>query len=190
MNFVKTTIMGGLFVLFPLLLFHMAVSEISGLLLVMVDPIADLFPENYFNDVYMPGVMAALLLALTAFILGWLARAAFIRKLGLAFERKVLEKFPIYTMLRSVSDAFLGAESATFMPALLVQEDGSSDPCYIVEEFGDGVATVLLPWSPTSFAGSIKIVPRASLQKLNCSLNEFSRSIGLMGVGVADCVRR
>jgi hypothetical protein len=93
-------------------------------------------------------------------------------------------------MLRSVSNSFLDSDSATFVPALLVQSDGSSDPCYIVEEFGDGMATIMLPWSPTSFAGSIKIVPVSSLQRLECSFDEYSRALGLMGVGVSNCVQR
>jgi uncharacterized membrane protein len=113
-----------------------------------------------------------------------------IRSLGLSFEKNVLEKFPIYSMLRSVSNSFLDSDSATFVPALLVQSDGSSDPCYIVEEFGDGMATIMLPWSPTSFAGSIKIVPVSSLQRLECSFDEYSRALGLMGVGVSNCVQR
>jgi uncharacterized membrane protein len=190
MKFLRTTLTGGLFVLFPLLLFYMAIKEIFGAVLVLVEPIADLFPESYFNDVHLPGVLAAILLALAAFIFGLLARAAFVRRLGLAIEHNVLEKFPMYTMLRSVSNAFLDADSSSFLPAILSQNDGSGDPCYIVEEFGDDVATVLLPWSPTSFAGSIKIVPRRSLRKLDCSLDEYSRSISLMGVGVANCVIR
>ena len=190
MNFIKTTLLGGLAVLFPLLLFWLALSEIAGLLMVMVDPLVDLFPENYFNDAYLPGVLSAFLIAVAAFICGLFARATFVRQLAISMERNLLDKLPIYQMLKKISNAFLDVDSEAFTPALLDAGDGSSDPCYIVEEFGDDLATILLPWSPTSFAGSIKIVPQNSLRKLNCSLDDLSRAISLMGTGVADYVQR
>jgi uncharacterized membrane protein len=57
-----------------------------------------------------------------------------------------------------------------------------------MEEHETGLATVLLPWSPASFAGSIKVVPSSQLEFLNCSVDEYSRSISFMGIGVADCL--
>jgi uncharacterized membrane protein len=69
-------------------------------------------------------------------------------------------------------------------------DDGSAAPCYVVEECADGLVAVLLPWSPTSFAGLVKLVPRQSLRLLNCSLMEFSRALGLMGVGVSTCIQQ
>jgi hypothetical protein len=48
----------------------------------------------------------------------------------------------------------------------------------------------MVPWTPASFAGSIKVAPVDELQKVNCSLDEYSRSISLLGVGVADCMRK
>jgi uncharacterized membrane protein len=52
----------------------------------------------------------------------------------------------------------------------------------------DGRATVLLPWSPASFAGSIKVVQQSDLEFLSCSLDEFSRSLSQLGVGVEECM--
>ena len=190
MKFIKTTLYGGFLVLFPLLLFFLALNEIAGLLMALVDPIADLFPPDYFDDAYLPGVLATLIIVIVSFLLGLLARATLIRRLGAAFERNVLEKIPMYTMLKSISSAFLDAETSSFTPALLGKTGGSQEPCYIVEEHGDGLATVMVPWTPASFTGSIKVAPVDELQKVNCSLDEFSRSISLMGVGVGDCMSR
>lgn len=190
MNFIKTTLFRGILILFPLLLLFLALNEIAGLLMALVDPIADLFPPGYFEGAYLPGVLAALIIAISAFVCGLVAGAGFVQRLGLAFERNVLDKVPMYTMLKSISSAFLDAESSDFAPAMLGKRGSSQEPCYIVEEHGDGLATVMVPWTPASFAGSIKIAPVDELQKVDCSLDEFSRSISLMGVGVADCMRK
>jgi uncharacterized membrane protein len=190
MNFMKTTILGGLFILFPLLLFYLAIMEIAQVMVAMAEPIAELFPAGFFDKAYLPGILAAILLTLVAFLCGLLARSKLFKKLGASFERSVLQKLPMYSMLKSLSAAFLDSESTSFSPALVENDDGSSDPCYIVETHADGRVTVLLPWSPTSFAGSIKIVRSTAIRKLNCSLDEFSQSLSLMGVGVVDCINR
>jgi uncharacterized membrane protein len=190
MKFIKTTIFGGLFILFPLLLLYLAVAEIAQLLVAMAEPIAELFPARFFDEVYLPGVVATLLLTVTAFMCGLLARSKILKRLGATFERNVLHKLPMYKMLKTLSAAYLDAGSSAFSPALIDNRDGSSEPCYLVELHGDGLATVLLPWSPTSFAGSVKIVKENSVRKLNCSLDEYSRSLSLMGVGIASCINR
>lgn len=46
MNFLKTTILNGLFVLLPLMLLWIGIKEIGGLLTEMATPIADLFQNR------------------------------------------------------------------------------------------------------------------------------------------------
>ena len=43
MKFLKTTLLGGLFILLPLMLLWIGLKEIGGLLEAMATPIADLF---------------------------------------------------------------------------------------------------------------------------------------------------
>ena len=45
-NFLKTTIAGGFFVLLPIVLIILVLAEVFGIVLGLVEPIADLFPET------------------------------------------------------------------------------------------------------------------------------------------------
>ena len=56
MNYIKTTLLGGLFILLPLMLLWLGLQEIAGLLIAMATPIADLFPKGPFEDLAAPGV--------------------------------------------------------------------------------------------------------------------------------------
>ena len=51
LEFLKTTALGGLFVLLPLLLLYLLLSEALGLIVVLAGPIADLFPKATFDDI-------------------------------------------------------------------------------------------------------------------------------------------
>ena len=147
-----------------------------------------MFPSDYFDDVQWPGVVAALMIVITSLLLGLFARIPVVASLANKFESSVLFRVPMYKMLKIISSALIDTDTSNVSPAILKSDGGGGDPCYVMEEHEDGMATILLPWSPASFAGSIKVVPTSKLQYLECSVDEYSRSISFMGVGVADCL--
>lgn len=190
MNFIKTTLLGGFLVLFPLLLLFLALSEIAGLLVSMAEPIADLFPADAFAKVSLPGVVATVLIVVASFAVGILMKSSWMRGVGNSLERSILCRIPMYKMLKTISAAFTNTDSTAFRPALVKSHDGGGEPCYVAEVHDNGMATVLLPWSPASFAGSVRIVRASDLQELDCSLDEFSMALSHMGVGVESCLAR
>ena len=188
MNFLKNTVLGGLFILLPLMLLWIGLKEIGGLLTAMATPIADLFPGRVFDNLKAPGVVALVLIVGTSFVLGVAARSAWLSAVGRNIENYVLNRVPMYRMLKVISSALIDSSSGDVDPALIKNSSGGGDPCYVIEKHKDGRATVMLPWSPASFAGSVKIVQQSELEYLSCSLDEFSRSISQIGVGVEDCL--
>ena len=188
MNFLKTTLLGGLFILLPLMLLWLGLKEIGGLLVSMATPIADMIPGKLFDDLAAPGIIAIFLIAATAFVLGLAAKSAWLSRVGHHIEDSVLNKVPMYRMLKLISSALIDSDAGDVDAALISDGSGGGDPCYVVEKHKDGRATVLLPWSPASFAGSIKIVQQSDLEILPCSVDEFSRSISQIGVGVEGCL--
>jgi uncharacterized membrane protein len=188
MNFIKTTLLGGFLVLFPLLLLYLGLSEIAGLLVAMAEPIAGIFPPDSFKGVNLPVIVAIALITFVSFVLGLLMRSKWMRSIGSEIERALLYKLPMYKMLKTISAAFTSTDSSAFRPALVKADGGGGDPCYVVEQHSNGLATILLPWSPTSFAGTIKVVHSDQLQNLDCTLDTFSLSLSHMGVGVESCL--
>jgi uncharacterized membrane protein len=138
MNFIKSSVLGGLFILLPLMLLWMGLKEIGGLLAVMAAPIADiladLFPQDYFENLTAPGVVAFLLIVAASFVLGVAAKSAWIRKIGRSFENSVLVKVPMYRMLKVMSSALIDTDSSDVDPALLMDGSGGGEPCYIIEK--------------------------------------------------------
>ena len=188
MKFLKTTLLGGLFILLPLMLLWIGLKEIGGLLEAMATPIADLFPKGVFDNLTAPGVVAIFLIVGTSFVLGLAARSAWLSNIGRNIENSVLNRVPMYRMLKVVSSALIDSDTGDVKPALIKDGSGGGDPCYVIEKHKDGRATVLLPWSPASFAGSIKVVQQFDLEYVSCSLDEFSRSLSQIGVGVEECL--
>jgi len=50
--------------------------------------------------------------------------------------------------------------------------------------------TVLVPWSPTAFAGSLKIVDRDRIEMLDTNLGDFSRVLSQWGFGLREVLEK
>ena len=187
LEFLKTTAMGGLFVLLPVLLLYLLLSEALDLIVALATPIADLFPGGTFDKIEFPVIVGLILILGVSFLIGLGLRSETGRGLGRWIERTVLGRLPAYKALKSLTTGFAEAgKDGAFRAAVLTSSDGDREIVYVIEDHGDGELTVLVPWAPASFAGSIKIVARDRVEMLDSNLGDVSRAIGHLGVGVHD----
>ena len=186
-EFLKTSLIGGLFALLPLVLFYLLLAEMLQLVVALATPIADLFPKGTFDKVNAPVLLAVLLIAGASFSFGLALRLMILRRLGLWIERTVLGRLPVYNAVKSLSRGLVGAkENTAFRPALLSSPDGGREIAYVIEEHGDGQLTVLVPWAPAAFAGSVKIMDSDRIEMLDAPLGDVSKALSQWGVGVRD----
>ena len=189
MSFLKSSVLLGLYLLLPVMLLWIGLTEIGGLLAAMATPIADLFPSGTFDQLKAPGIVALIIILIASLITGLAAKVPLLRFLGDKLENTTLKKIPMYRALKVMSSSLLDTGSAHVKPGLIKDGSGGGDPCYVMETYADGRAVVLLPWSPASFAGSTRIVQQSDIEILSCSLDEFSRAISQMGVGLGECMK-
>jgi len=186
-EFLKTFLIGGLFVLLPLLLLYLLLAEMLQLVITLATPIADLFPAGPFDWVKAPVLIAILLILGLSFLFGLALRSMALRRFGLWIERSMLSRLPIYNAVKSLSRGLVGAKGDTaFRPAVLSSPDGGREIAYVIEDHGDGQVTVLVPWAPASFAGSVKIMGSDRIEMLDAPLGAVSKALSHWGVGVRD----
>src|ERR1700741_1798936 len=98
-NFLKTTLLGGLIVVLPAWLAVLLVLKALGHLEIFVKPVRSHLPHRIAH----PRVIAILLLVVLCFLVGAAIQIAIGQKAEHAAERAVLEKIPGYTTLRSLA---------------------------------------------------------------------------------------
>jgi uncharacterized membrane protein len=186
-DFLKTTAFGGLFVLLPILLLYLLVAEALDLIVALATPIADLFPKGTFDQISYPVLLGLILILIVSFLIGLALRSLTGRRIKDWIERKALGRLPAYGALKNLTTAFAETkEKDKFRPALLDSGTGQKEIVYIIEDHGDGQLTVLVPWSPTAFAGSVKIVSDNMVELMDSNLGDVSRVLSYWGVGVRD----
>ena len=189
-EFLKTTALGGLFVLLPLILFYLLLAEMLELVVALATPIADLFPKETFDHVKAPVLMALILIVGVSFLFGLALRSMTLRRFGLWIERAMFGRLPLYNAVKSLTRALVGAkDEAAFRPAVLNSPNGEREIVYVIEAHSDGQVTVLVPWAPASFAGSVKIMSSNRIEMLDASLGDVSRALSHWGVGVHELIR-
>jgi uncharacterized membrane protein len=189
-EFFKTCMLGGLFVLLPVLLFYLAIAEIMDVLILLATPIADLFPESTFDWLGEPMFIAILILVVTCFLLGLSLRSALLTRFGRWFDENVLDRVPIYRGMKMLARGLVGkADDDSFRSGVLMHIDGSAELVYIVENPGNGKVTILLPVAPTGFSGRLKIVDAGKVTLINASLGEVSAVISRWGIGLQDFLK-
>jgi uncharacterized membrane protein len=186
-KFFKSSLFRGLGILLPILLLVIVLKELVELLIALATPIADLLPEKLIESVPETEVLAALLIVAVSLFLGVLSMIPMARTAGDVFETRILSRIPVYVPLKSLLQALLGSDQAErFQPAFVGNDDGSLEPCYIVEDVSRPRLFVLVPWTPASFAGSLKLVPRERVHPIELTFDEFSLAIGHFGVGLQE----
>jgi uncharacterized membrane protein len=191
LEFLKTTALGGLFVLLPLLLLYLLLSEALGLIVVLAGPIADLFPKATFDDIKYPVVVGLGLIMGVSFLIGLSLRSENGRRLGRWIERMVLNRLPVYKALKSLTTGFAEAgKDGAFKTAMLKSSNGEREIVYVIEDHGDGQHTVLLPLAPTAFSGFVKVVDQDRLEILDANLGNVSRVLSHWGVGTRNLLEK
>ncbi len=186
-EFLKTCAQGGLFVVLPLLLLYLLVDELLETIIALATPIAEIFLPEVLEQGALSTLVALLLIFFVSFLFGLGLKSELVSCGWESFEGQVLGRVPLYNAVKALSRGLSSAEEEDgFRAALLHSADGTAEIVYLVEKINDQRAAVLVPWSPTSFAGSLKIVDANRLEMLTESVGEASKVLAHWGVGIKD----
>ena len=190
LRFVTIRVMGGFLILLPLLLTYLMVGQMFDLLLVLTVPITDILPENAFPDIWEQRLVAAAILIALCLLTGLMMEIQASKEIGHWIETRVLNRFPPYAVLRSLSQQLSGKDGPTqLQPALIAIDADTQMLAFIVEEHAGGGFTVFVPLSPTPGVGTLQVVSDAKVQRLDASMTDALGCILNWGAGTEALIR-
>lgn len=182
-DFLKTTIVGGLVFLVPLVVLAIVLRHAMRLAGPFADSIAARFPAHEIAGVAVASLVAALLLVLVSFVAGLLARTPAGRKSVAWLENSLLGRLPQYRMLKAVADGFAHVDDTRGLTPVLVNVEGGWQPGYQLEPLQAGWVAVFLPQAPSPLSGNIMYMPADKVRALGIPLGETMALVKCMGVG-------
>ncbi len=185
MEFSKTTLIGGLLVILPVALIGLLLLKAMTVVETLLGPIMSLLPHG----VFLPRVIALLIIIGLCFLTGLVLKTRIGQLIYQVGERRILERLPGYTLMRSLSRQLAGQEEGVSFSPALVEIEEALVPAFLVEEHEDGSYMVFVPASPTPTIGSLYILPRERVHPLDVPFAKAVECVSQWGMGSGKLLR-
>jgi uncharacterized membrane protein len=188
-EFLKTTIVGGIVFLVPLILLILVLRHAMAFAGKIAGPIAALFPDHKIAGVAIATIIAALVLVLLAFLAGLFARTGVGRDLARWLEDSLLGNLPQYRMVKTMAEGLAQVEDSENLRPVLVSIEGGWQLGYLLEQVSAGWVAVFLPQAPTPMSGNVMYMPSERVRPLDMPIGEAMLLVKRLGVGSAQSLR-
>ena len=185
-RFLKTTAIGGLLFLLPL----MVIGALIGQLVPIVLSVAEFLGEHI--TIKTPGriglliVLALASVLLLFFIAGLLARRSLGKRIMENFEKYLLLLFPRYAIIKDqMAGSIGGHETRPRMKPVLARFTDSLRVGFEIERTDTGLVTVFLPGSPDPWLGAVAIVSADRVESVGIEFGEAVAIFEQLGRGSA-----
>jgi uncharacterized membrane protein len=187
-HFFKTTVIGGLVFLVPLVVLIVILAKAAGLMMMVAEPMAEWFPVDSIGGVALANVLVVVVLVLLCFIAGLIARAAFLRATVEGLETKVLSKVPGYVIIKGMLSG-LQEDSTHQLNPVLATFYNAARMGLEIERLDDGRVVVMVPSSPNPWSGKVHIMAPEHVQRLNLPMTAYMENIERFGQGTNELLR-
>ena len=189
-QFLRTTAIGGLLFLLPLIVVAALVSQVAPILLEVSTFLHDYLPDT--NSISISTIVSAVLalLVILCFIAGMIARWSISQRLTKLFEKNLLLLFPRYAILKDqMADTIGGEENRPDTQSVLVTLADRQMIGFESERSEDGKKVVVyLPGAPDTWAGSTIIVESSQVITLDRTFGETVSIHENMGRGSLEFI--
>jgi uncharacterized membrane protein len=187
-KFLKTTIIGGLLFLLPIVVVSIILGYAMQLAGKVAQPISKFLPDAVVGIGGIT-VLAALVLVLFSFLAGLVASTAAGARIMRRFEGSILGNLPQYQLMKSMAEGLAKVESTKGVKPALVCVEGGWQIGYILEELENGWVAVFIPQAPTPMSGNVMYLHADRVRPLAITMVHAMAVVKRMGVGSGDALR-
>jgi len=188
MKFIKTTIIGGVLFLIPVVVVALVIQKAFDAMLVIAKPMADVIPMDSVAGVALANIIAAIIVIVACFVSGLLSRTQAAKKLVDILDSKLRKAIPGYAMIRGITSN-LSAEQEGAMRSVLVQYEDRARLGMAPEGVVGGKVAVYFPGSPNVWAGTVEIIDDARVEYLGTSIKSLLEAVEGFGAGSVELIQ-
>jgi uncharacterized membrane protein len=184
-RFLKSTVLGGLVVLVPVVVLSAIVVWAGNIALSAIKPVFEWLPDKSVGGVSLTMLMAFGGLVGICFVLGLIAETAIVRHVGDRLERFAL-LVPGYALMKHVGANLVGIQEKHPARTVLVRFEASWQFGFLMETLADGRQVVFIPGVPKALVGTLHIIAAERVQVLAISVSAALDALGRLGVGLRE----
>ncbi|MCA9005027.1 MAG: DUF502 domain-containing protein [Planctomycetaceae bacterium] len=176
-GFLKTTAIGGLIFLLPLIVIGALIGQIVPIVLSIATFLSDYIPVKTPAGIAMLIGLSLGIVLLMCFAAGLVARWSIGRSLSRFVEKNLILLFPRYAIYREQLKGSIGGDhNKPEMLPVLVRLDDMTRIAFEAERTDDKLVSVYLPGSPDPWSGWVVFMSPDRVERLDIP---FSEALGI-----------
>jgi uncharacterized membrane protein len=182
-RFLRTTLIGGLIFLLPLIVIGVALGHVVRVVLAVAAFLRDTLGIATASGYAVVVGIAVAGVILLCFVAGMAARWTIGKRLMGFVESRLTMIFPRYAIYKDQLAGGIGGDflRGELKPVLATLHDGTARLALEVERSADGVVAIYLPSAPDSWSGSIAFVPAERVFPVAAEFGEVMATFEKMG---------
>lgn len=184
---IKTTAIGGIFFLFPLVIVGVLVGQVVQWSWTAAKALKDYLPAIAPSNYILLFIVTLLFVLLICFVAGIVARRSLARRFTHTIEGYLLMLFPRYAIFKEQLTGNIGSGILRnqLRPVLVLVPEGQRMAMEVERGSVDGTqwVTVFFPGSPDPWSGNISLVEAFRVKPLNGSFNDAVATAEQLGRG-------
>jgi len=180
-NFIKSTIIGGLIFLIPVVIIALILSEAVNLVMIIAEPIDEFLPVDFIGAFAVVNIVAVSLVILVCFIAGMIAKSSFGNKSFEYLDSKLITIFPGYSFLKAITGSFDDKSDLRYLKPVILKYDEYSQIAFEVSRNNDGIVVAFIPLAPNPWTGSVIYISEERVEHIDCEFTDIMRSLGMLG---------
>lgn len=189
MRFVRTTILGGIFFLVPVVFFVAVIGKALDITGNIATPLTAALRVESVGGLAVVEILAVAILVLICFLAGLVARTVIGRKAVEALEAKVLCRLPAYALLKSKTENILTPEDMEGMTPVVARFDDSWRIAFEIERVHGGKVAIFLPGAPDPWSGSVCVMTEDRVAPLDLTIPYVAKMAKRLGKGANEALR-
>jgi uncharacterized membrane protein len=187
MKLLKSTLIGGIFFLIPLVLLIILLSKAHEIMLKVAQPLSEVIPLDKIGGVAVANILVIVLLLLVCLLAGLLATRPRFKTFQRYLEEKILGPIPGYRVIKAYLNSLeIYESSGEKMVPVLVTLEQHQKLGFEVGRSGEDRVVVYLPDAPSFISGNVVVVSAKQVTKLPVSPGSVKDSMEQFGFGVGQ----
>lgn len=185
----KSTLIGGVFFLVPLVLLIIILSKAHQIMLKVAQPLSNVIPLDKIGGVAISNILVIVLLLLVCLLAGLLATRPRFKAFQQYLEEKILGPIPGYRVIKAYLNSLeIYETSGEKMDPVLVDLGRYQKLGFEVERTARDRVVVFLPDAPGFITGVVVVVSAQQVSRLNVPLPRLKDSLEQFGFGASELI--
>ena len=173
LSFLRTTAIGGVLFLLPLVVVAVLLAYIYQMVLTAHKYLRPWSPFDSTTGLALLFGCAILVLIIACFVAGLLARRAIGARFSGTIEKQLMKVYPKYGIYKDLLAGKIGGdENVPSLQPVLVKREGIHCLAFQADRLANGLIVAYFPGSPDTWSGSIALIAQQNVQPLNVSFAE------------------